>query len=253
MPLLTNGPSRLLGRRGTASNGLLANLIGYWALDEAAGANNALDKHSGGLTLTQTGSPGSDTGLVYAGARTFSGSGQYFSRTNETALELVNADWTIAAWIYPTNLVGARVVVAKDVAGAREFVIYIFSSKVSVNLFDGAGNVVFSGDNSTAISPNQWSLVTVQYAVTSGVVGIQVNGGTIVTKAQTATPAISTTSLTVGGRSYSGAEGYFAGRIAPLSLWKSAAGAGGVLSAAALTWLYNSGNGRTYASLSSYA
>ena len=33
------------------SNGLLNNLVAYWALDEAAGANDALDKHSNALNV----------------------------------------------------------------------------------------------------------------------------------------------------------------------------------------------------------
>ncbi len=65
-------------------------------LNEAAGANNALDLHTNGLTLTQTSSPGSDTGKVYSTARTFDGAFDYFTRNSETLLQTGDVDFTIA-------------------------------------------------------------------------------------------------------------------------------------------------------------
>ena len=97
MPLITSSESRIIKRRAATGNGLLTNLVGYWGLDEAAGANNALDKHSNALTLTQTGSPGSAAGKVYAGSRTFDGSGQQFSRASATSLQMGDLDFAIAA------------------------------------------------------------------------------------------------------------------------------------------------------------
>ena len=88
---------------GVAGNGLLTNLAAYWGLDEAGGANNALDKHTNALTLTQVASPGSASGIVYARARAFDGINNYFYRASETLLQSGDIDFAIAAWVFLTS------------------------------------------------------------------------------------------------------------------------------------------------------
>lgn len=82
---------------------LNSGLISYWKMDEASG--NALDIHSG-KTFTAYNTPGTNTGKVYATARTFaSASNQYFKRDSETALA-GGADFTFATWFYLNSRVG---------------------------------------------------------------------------------------------------------------------------------------------------
>lgn len=78
-------------------NYLLNNVVAYWTLNETSG--NASDSSSNARTLTQNGSPGSDTGMVSTG-RTFSSTthGDYFSRTTESAFAFGGNAFTITAW-----------------------------------------------------------------------------------------------------------------------------------------------------------
>lgn len=250
MPLITSQQSRLLGRRATAaaSNGLLTALVAYWGLDEAGGANNALDKHSNGLTLTQQDSPGSAAGLVYAGARTFDGSADYFTRNSETLLVTGDVDFTYAAWIYSTNVANQKqpIMGRWDDAVAYETLLYI-AAGTNYPTFTvyktGSGYGIAAWGSS--IVQDTWNLIVGWHDAANDVVGIQVVGkGTAIT--QPWANGANTTMLPFKvARSYE--TNNFTGRIGPCMFWKSAAGGGGVLSAAKLTALYNAGAGLTYA------
>ena len=77
-------------------------------------------------------------------------------------------------------------------------------------------------------------------------VSIQLDNGTVVsTSRASARPLSDNTNDFLVGTTIGAA--YFDGRIGPLSLWKSAAGGGGVLTAAQRTALYNGGAGLAYA------
>ncbi len=234
MPLLTNQPSRLLGRKASAAgNGLLANLIGYWGLDEAGGANDALDKHTNALTLAQTGSPGSAAGLVYAGARV-TANGKYFARNSEALLQTGDIDVTVAAWIYPTSISAEAAILSKWGGTANEYLLE-FNPTTSNKLTWAAGgsvNIAFS-------ALNQWSLVVCWHDSVNNLVGISVNAGTPETAAHTTGINSSNGVFRIGA--IQSALIPFAGRVGPVVMWKR------VLSPTDRTALYNAGAGLTYA------
>ncbi len=250
--LVAGGQSQLLGRKATAAgNGLLANLIGYWALDEAAGANNALDKHTGGLTLTQHNSPDADTGKAYATARTFGGT-QYFSRADEALLRLNAQDWTIAAWIKPTIDGAYHYFVSKHEAynsSLRDYSIYIAADgKVVASVVDTAGtsqNV--TGNNAGVLTSGNWYFVITQNDATNKIVSVSVNNGTPDTQGYSVATRYTSAAFSIGAPA-AGDRFPYKGSIGPVAMWKSAAGGGGLLSAAKITALYNGGNGLAYAS-----
>lgn len=236
-------------------NGLLNNLVAYWGLDEAGGANNALDKHGNSLTLTQSSSPGSDTGLVYAGARSFDGSADYFSRTSETLLQIGDNDCTIVAWVYLTSLAANRTFVSKRVANYEFELKYDltpdrFRFGVSNNGGTGASNLhVANADVLGTPSIDTWYMLAAQHDADNNLVSISVNVGGVTSAAHTGGIIAGTNALNVG-RSGTGAE-YVIGQMQSVAIWKSAAGAGGLLTAEQLTALYNGGAGLAYAAYDS--
>lgn len=233
------------------TNSLLTNLIGYWGLDEASGANNALDKHTGARTLTQVASPGSSTGKVYAGARTFNGSTQYFSRASETSLQGGDNDITFAAWVYLTSNSSEKAIVSKNDINQEYFLTYDSGyDRFSFMVNDGAGHATSVLAN-TFGSPalNTWHFVTAIHDAVNNQIKISVNNGTFDTESHTYGIASTSDNFCIGA--------YFssplvlsplAGRIGPVMMWKSAPGSGGALTSTQVGQLYNSGNGLTYAS-----
>lgn len=228
--------------RGGAGNGLLTGLVAYWGLDEASG--NALDKHSGGYTLSQSGSPGATTGKVYATARTFNGGAQTFSRTSEAAFQAGDIDFSIAAWIYPTATpVTAGGIFGKDTAaaGGREYILAINSSRQGRFVISADGtNVVAVG--STVLSLNAWHFLAAWHDATANKIYLQCDNGTIEEAAHSGGAYSGSTAVTLG--SFAGIL-FFTGRIGPVAFWKNR-----TLNATARAALYNGGNGLAYSAFS---
>jgi hypothetical protein len=232
-----------------AGNGLLNNLIAYWKLDEAGGANNALDAHSGARTLTQNNSPGSATGLVYSTARAFDGytSRRYFSRTSETALQGGDNDYTIAAWVYLNTVTANQAIITKWVSSVEYYMVYNYNdwSATPYWLFVMDGTSL-PATNAGAATVSTWYLVTFWYDAANDTMGISVNNGTPNTQTGVGAGATGTEAFRIGN--LAGGAYYPNARIGPLMMWKSTPGNGGVLTSTQRTALYNSGNGLAYAS-----
>jgi hypothetical protein len=240
-----------------AGNGLLNNLIAYWPLNEAGGANNALDLHSNALTLTQVASPGSAAGKVYAGARTFNGSTQYFSRVSEAALQTGDVDFTLAAWVYLTFVpAGAGYQIIQHVINSPtnssgEFGIAYGGNATDslrrLQFFVSANGAIWTDsikcDAFGAFAINTWYLILAQHDAANNTISVSVNGQTS-SKAYTAGVYAGSNTWWFGGISNGS---WLNGRIGPVAMWKSAAGGGGVLTAAQRTALWNGGAGLAYA------
>jgi hypothetical protein len=246
MPLVTSGSRLIRHRASTSSNGLLTNLIGYWGMDEAGGANNALDKHSNALTLTQANSPGSAAGLVYAGARTCDGVNQSFSRASGTILQAGDIDFAIAAWVRPavTNAyMGIFSKWGQATAAELEYSLRQWNDGTFQFAVTNTANSVGSVTSTATATQNQWCLVVAYHDATANKLGISINGGTAITADWTTGVKASIYSLYVG-RSYLPDGQFYNGRIGPVQFWKNR-----ILDATARTALYNAGAGLTYAAL----
>ncbi len=219
-------------------NGLLTNLVAYWGLDEAAGANNALDKHSNGLTLTHANSPGSTAGLVYAGARTLSGANQYFNRASETLLQVGDIDATWAAWVYVTNVGALRPIIAKDDTSTREYSVLIETDRrIRLLIFSGAGSAGRVDFNSVGtVTLNAWSFVVAWHDSVNNLIGISVDNGTPTTAARTTGIYAGAAPFRIGSL----ASNMYIGTIGPVAMWKR------VLSSTDITALYAAGAGLAY-------
>ena len=240
-----------LGRSGVsaAGNGLLNNLVAYWKLDEAGGANDALDAHTNGLTLTQVSSPGADTGKVYATARTVDGGADYFHRASEALLQTGNVDFTIAAWVYATLLSSTMAIVTKDTTstGGREYSVQYHGTPNTFRLaVSNNGTSVTTVDSTVFGTPNinTWYLVVAWHDAVNDFIGVQCNGAAT-TKSYSSGVFTGSSNFRVGAFDGLGSARWN-GRIGPVMMWKSAAGGGGVLSAAQRTALFNGGAGLPY-------
>jgi hypothetical protein len=231
-----------------AGNGLLNALVAYWKLDEASG--NALDAHTNGLTLTQVDGPGAGTGKVYSTARTFDGSADYFRRASQTLLQTGDVDFTLAAWVYLTSKTNIAMIVAKVDTAGREYMLYYNSGtdRWTVTVYRATDTGVSAvANNHGAVTADQWCLVTAWHDATADTLSISVNNGTADTQATGgALQAASTNEFQIGSRILPASSFRFPGRIGPVAMWKSAAGNGGVLSAAQRTALWDAGNGLAY-------
>lgn len=238
-------------RRAVSSgNGLLNNLVAYWPLNEAAGANDALDLHTNGMTLTQQSSPGAAAGKVYSTARTFvPASNYYFFRNSEALLQAGNVDLTVAMWLWSDiSTYAVSYALSKwSTASSREYGVFTSADN---RLRFGVSSL---GTNShqaiclDAIPFQQWFLFVGWYDFVAGTVNSQINNGTIYSTANPAGIFAGTAILAISRQSnVSGA--FWNGRIGPVAMWKSAAGGGGVLTSAQRLALWNGGAGLPYAS-----
>lgn len=240
MQPLAGGLAPLGVARGVAGNGLLNNLIAYWPLNEAAGANNALDLHSNALHLTQNSSPGSAAGKVYAGARTFDGANDYFSRAS-ASLTPASSDFTVACWVW-SDAVSIQLVICLDDAGGRNYRIYHTAGGVSFFSYVAGATTA----RVTGFTTGVWHLLIAWRDHALNETHITLNNGAPgngTSGAFTTTP----TNFLIGRQGFT-LEEVWNGRIGPVAMWKSAPGGGGVLSEAQRLALWNGGAGLPYAS-----
>lgn len=78
-----------------------ASLKGQWRLNEASGANNAVDDSGNSHNLTYHGSPGSGTGIEST-CRLFDGTNDYFTHADHADFS-PTSKFTFAAWCYRTQ------------------------------------------------------------------------------------------------------------------------------------------------------
>jgi hypothetical protein len=252
LPMTGAGPSAV----SAGGNGLLTALIAYWPGDEASG--NLLDAHTNALHLTDVNTVTNNTGKVYATARQYTAANQeYHNRASEALLQIGDVDFTIASWVYcdalATGSIMYRGIVAKgsgnpafDEYSLGQF--YLDSAcRFRLRVADASSNVGYAiADTLGTPSLSTWYLVVGWHDSVANTINIQVNNGSIDSSIWATGVRASTNFFAVG---YMFSTAYtWPGRIGPTMFWKSAAGAGAVLSSAQRSSLWNGGNGLTYAS-----
>lgn len=220
---------------------LTANLVEYYQLDEAGGANNAVGIHSG-KALTQVNSPGSEAGVINT-ARTFvSASTQYFT-SSDAAFDFSDENaFTISAWVKLTNAAATASLVSKyqvNGAGVSYQTAYHPALGFRMLCYDAVGGIAGTvANNLVAISSGVYYHVLWWWNRAGNEMGVAVNG----------TPNTGTTFGDLGlsaptdfavGRA---GAGYHNGAMDELALWNS------VPTADMPARLYNSGAGLPYLS-----
>lgn len=231
-----------------AGNGLLNNLVAYWPLNEAAGANNALDAHTNGLTLTQAASPGSAAGVAYAGARSFANTNQRFTRASQALLQIGDADFAIALWFYLPSKTTEQGICGKytTTGNQREHLLeYNLVPDRFQFLVSGDGTALTQIRADTFGSPPSpaWYFIVTQHDSVGNTIGISVNGGALDTTAHSAGVFSGSSVWQLSGINNANNVISIAanGRIGPVAFWKNR-----TLDAAARAALYNAGAGLAY-------
>lgn len=212
-----------------------ADAVAFWRLEESSGTRFA--SAGSGVDLTANGTPGNATGRI-GNAVSLNGTSQYLSLASTSAVQLGSTNFTITAWVY-MNSVGGKVL-GKDTSGAREYLISANGGFFSFDIFNSSGsNVSVNASTFGGPSTSTWYFVVCQYDDSSKLPSISVNNGTfdVGGSGLSGTVNSSTAEFRIGARQFSGAEGYFNGRIDAVGIWKRK------LTSTELTTLYNSGNG----------
>lgn len=239
--------SRSDATRGDAAcYSLLNELQAYWKLNEASGYR--LDSY-GLNTLTDTNSVGQATGKIENAASFVRASNQYLSHVDNAALRTGSVSFSMSFWLYPTDITTLFETVATKNGGAgqREWELFLYPSTQNSRLSFLTRNI---GDTAwfeaiflLTLVNNTWYHVYAEHNLTTGANGISVNNGAMVT-----TPFASSSVAGNGdfmiGRSF-GAERLSA-RVDEFGFWKKP------LTTTQRTYLYNSGNARTFAEISAY-
>lgn len=168
--------------RRRAHNGLLNALVAYWPLNEAGGANDALDLHSNGLTLTQQYSPGSAGGIVYSAARSFTpASYHHFYRNSETVLQAGDVDLTVAMWMWcDVSSLGLYYPFAKwSTASNREYAVFTWTDNKLRFAVSNLGTNSVQAVNNDGIPYQQWFLFVGWHDAVADTVNSQINNGTV--------------------------------------------------------------------------
>jgi len=153
-------------------------------------------------TLTLNGNAVSSTGQTkYASSSIyFDGASDYIEIPNDTTNTLTNQNWTVEAWIYPTNDYSTyRTIFAKRVSGSTtaEYEGYLATSTGYVSYYDGTTGY----ESTTVLTSNQWSHVA--WVHTPGKINIYVNGTNVYSVNVTEASALSEPLVIGGARGYS--------------------------------------------------
>jgi Concanavalin A-like lectin/glucanases superfamily len=213
---------------------LVDNLSAFYELGDVndAHGSNHLTNHNG-VTFVP--------GKVGNAAEFDAGSSQRLSRASNASLQAGDIDFTIATWFRTPNAVlnGAAIVAKGIFDGNLEYALLVGNG--TTNFFRFALGFQYA---QTLFHPLTLANSTYYFCIAwldaaNNTVNVQVNDGTVASEAQTVTPVVNTDAFTIGARSEPAA--HLTGQGDQLSFWKR------VLTAAERTWLYNSGNGRSYA------
>jgi hypothetical protein len=229
---------------------VIDNLVAYWSLDEASG--NAIDAHAA-YDLTETsGTIASTTGKV-GNARDFeSGDTEHFRIADTADLRIADKAITIAGWVNAESFGANRDIFSKfetTTGGVAEYLFAYQNSPARFRfvVYDAAAGTTATqatADNFGAPSTATWYFIVAWHDPTADQIAICVNDGTPDTAAHAGGVRVSAAPLLMGARWNGTSETlHWDGLIDEFGFWNK------VLSASEITWLYNSGNGRSYADI----
>ena len=222
-----------------------ANLLAWWAMDDASG--NATDSHSGSHDLTVSGSPTySRTGVVNDAILIDSNS-EYFTKTSggPTYPGLASGSVTMNAWVKGAALNSSGFILSWCDNSATNQILLLAvqdqSGTIVARQFTQAGS---SGSEygTTDLSDNAWHMITCVWRSATDR-ELYVDGASEATGSTSRSPTgldalgiarlVDSSPLSIPPD----------GDVDEISLWDDA------LTPAEISWLYNSGSGRAYSDL----
>ncbi len=223
---------------------VIDNLIAYYPLDEASGSG--IDAHTGGLNLAEvSGSIGAASGLV-SGARDFEAGDSEALQLDNAAFALTG-DFTIAGWVnaesLSTNTVAARwLATGNQRCYSLDYASSRFRFLVTTNGASGTAAIA-TGNTFGAASTGTWYFVAGWHDAVNDQLGVSVNAGTPDLVSHSAGVFNGTAPFNIGAVNSTAPSSGWDGLVDELGVW------GKVLTPTELTWLYNSGAGRSYADI----
>lgn len=213
---------------------LTASLMAYWELEEASGTR--ADSH-GSNDLTDNNTVTQNTGKQGNAAVFTAGNSETLSIADNADLSY-SGDFSWSGWLYWTA--GSSPQFAGKLGGFGNSEWELKIQFVAFNLVrfatHNSGGTTFNLDAAAGISQNAWQFVTITFVAATSTMTLRFNSGARTTRTITGTIPNSTGAYFLGSNAYSG-------RMDEVGFWKRA------LSEAEEVWLYNSGNGRTYADI----
>lgn len=244
---------RIQQAAAAAGNGLLNSLIAYWPGDEASG--NLIDAHTNGLDLTDNNTVTNNPGVVYSTARQYTrANSKCHTRPGDDALlSTGDVDFTFAQWLYMDSKPASSMysITKWNTDPDNGYIIGWHQAGDRMKLYvsdDGIAAQSVAANNHGSPSLTTWMLLICSHDAVNNQLTIQVNNGVTDSQAHATGVYDSTARFAISVLLYVTAN-YWDGRIGPTAFWKSAAGGGGVLSAAARTALWNGGAGLKYSEL----
>lgn len=226
----------------TPPSPLLACLISYWKLEEAAGAVRADSVVASGNDLGDNNMAGQTAGILGNAANFVEASNQALTRASNASLSAGDIDYTWAAWCYLHTKGGNRTVVGKWAAGApdMDYLIRFESGSNKMSFW----NATALSEYKTVTAANfgsppldTWFFVVAWRDAAAGKIYIQVNDG--VPNYADALTAVTNAYDVSFGWSATGTNNWD-GAIDEVGFWKCK------LDASERTMLYNNGAGITY-------
>jgi hypothetical protein len=180
----------------------------------------------------------------YDNAASFNGTNQFLSVASNSSLTVTGTSFTYAFWANAVNTTPNQILISKrDAAGnAREYQIQISGGGLTFSVFPDGSFASTVSAVVTPISANSWNFYVCRYDASAGTIGASINGGAFTTTSSVpALTIVATNPVQFGANP--GPVLYYTGQLSSIGFWKRA------LTAPEVTALWNSGAGRTYASL----
>jgi hypothetical protein len=223
---------------GGGGNGLLADLVAYWALGEASGARVSA---IGSKDLSEFGTIANTTGKNGDAALFDASSGEKLARSADTDLQWGGRDFSGSCWTQFSNLSGNRCLAYKWASFSskdREGLVRYNSSagKMELIWYASGGGSDTRWNHAATISTGTPYHIAWGRNNTTGEIFLAVDG--VIETRSTASANVGTASFGVGALD---ATDPMHGYIDELAIWHR------YLSPADVAALYNSGEGRFYA------
>lgn len=225
-----------------AGSSLLTDLVGYWKLNEASGAR--ADSHSNGITLSDSNSVTSATGIISALAADFENGNNEYLETADSATVSLGSDtsFTITAWVKLESVVGStRAIVGKRTGTAAADSEIFVGANTDENILFRVGNASTYLDvvNTNVMATGTWYFVACWHDAAANTLNVQVNDGTVASGSWSGGTFDGTGRFQVGTIATS-TTGDWDGLIEGVGYWKR------TLTSDERTSLYNSGAGLDY-------